>query len=69
MGFLPQEPSIFRKLTVEENILAILETLDMSRADRDKRRQQPHLPRANGALTARPFAVQRFAMVLVKGTS
>jgi lipopolysaccharide export system ATP-binding protein len=26
MGYLPQEPSVFRKLTVEENILAILET-------------------------------------------
>ena len=35
IGYLSQEPSIFRKLTVEENILAILETLDMSRADRE----------------------------------
>jgi lipopolysaccharide export system ATP-binding protein len=32
--YLPQEPSIFRKLTVEENILAILETLPLSRAER-----------------------------------
>ncbi len=32
MGYLPQETSIFRKLTVEENILAILELLPMSRA-------------------------------------
>jgi lipopolysaccharide export system ATP-binding protein len=37
MGYLAQEPSIFRKLTVEENIMAILETLDLSRADRKKR--------------------------------
>lgn len=35
IGYLSQEPSIFRKLTVEENILAILETLDLSRADRE----------------------------------
>jgi len=37
VGYLPQEPSVFRKLTVEENILAILETLDMSPKDRQKR--------------------------------
>jgi len=29
ISYLPQEPSIFRKLTVEENLIAILETLDM----------------------------------------
>lgn len=34
MGYLAQEPSIFRKLTVEQNILAILETLDISRKER-----------------------------------
>lgn len=34
MGYLPQEESIFRKLTVEENILAILETLPGSRKAR-----------------------------------
>ena len=34
MGYLPQEPSIFRKLTVEQNILAILETCRLSRAER-----------------------------------
>jgi lipopolysaccharide export system ATP-binding protein len=37
MGYLSQEPSIFRKLTVKENILAILETLDISREERKKR--------------------------------
>ena len=37
VGYLPQEPSIFRKLTVEENILAILETLPLSRAQRHTR--------------------------------
>jgi lipopolysaccharide export system ATP-binding protein len=34
MGYLTQEPSIFRKLTVEENVLAILETCRMSRQER-----------------------------------
>jgi len=37
MGYLAQEPSIFRKLTVEENIMAILETLAISSAERKKR--------------------------------
>ena len=34
IGYLTQEPSVFRKLTVEENILAILETCRLSRAER-----------------------------------
>ncbi len=37
MGYLAQEASIFRKLTVEENILAILETLNISPRERKKR--------------------------------
>ena len=37
IGYLAQEPSIFRKLTVEQNILAVLETLDLSRAERRHR--------------------------------
>jgi lipopolysaccharide export system ATP-binding protein len=37
MGYLPQEESIFRKLTVAENIMAILETQPMSRKDRKQR--------------------------------
>jgi len=35
--YLPQEPSVFRKLTVEENLLIILETLDLSREERKRR--------------------------------
>jgi lipopolysaccharide export system ATP-binding protein len=37
IGYLPQEPSIFRGLTVEQNILAILETLDLNAAMRRAR--------------------------------
>jgi lipopolysaccharide export system ATP-binding protein len=37
MGYLPQEESIFRKLTVEENIMAVMETLDISRKERQSR--------------------------------
>jgi lipopolysaccharide export system ATP-binding protein len=37
ISYLPQEPSVFRKLTVEENILAILETLHLTRDERAER--------------------------------
>jgi lipopolysaccharide export system ATP-binding protein len=37
IGYLTQEPSIFRKLTVEQNILAILETCKVGRAERQVR--------------------------------
>src|SRR3954471_10673476 len=37
IAYLPQEPSIFRGMTVEQNILAILETLKLSRAERKTR--------------------------------
>ncbi|MCF7818918.1 MAG: LPS export ABC transporter ATP-binding protein [Kiritimatiellales bacterium] len=37
MGYLSQEPSIFRKLTVQENVMSILETLPISGKERKKR--------------------------------
>lgn len=37
IGYLPQEASVFRKLTVEDNILAILELMDLSRQERESR--------------------------------
>ena len=37
IGYLPQESSVFRRLSVEENVLAILEMLDYSRAERRDR--------------------------------
>src|SRR5438067_1196176 len=37
MGFLPQEHSVFQRLTVEENLLAILETMGLRRAERKAR--------------------------------
>ena len=36
MGYLPQEESIFRKLTVRENILAVMETQNFTRKERDE---------------------------------
>jgi lipopolysaccharide export system ATP-binding protein len=37
ISYLPQEPSVFRKLTVEDNLLAILETRGMTRQERNRR--------------------------------
>ncbi|MGZ3513292.1 MAG: LPS export ABC transporter ATP-binding protein [Thermodesulfobacteriota bacterium] len=37
IGYLPQEPSVFRKLTTEENLMAILETLPLSKEERKER--------------------------------
>jgi lipopolysaccharide export system ATP-binding protein len=37
VSYLPQEPSVFRKLTVEDNLLAILETLPLSHEERAER--------------------------------
>jgi lipopolysaccharide export system ATP-binding protein len=53
--YLPQEPSIFRKLTVEQNIMAILETMGLSREERRQRLSElldelnvGHLARSKG---------------------
>jgi lipopolysaccharide export system ATP-binding protein len=40
ISYLPQEPSIFRKLTVEENIMAVLETLPRTPAQRRERLEE-----------------------------
>ncbi|HEY2805701.1 MAG TPA: LPS export ABC transporter ATP-binding protein [Gemmatimonadales bacterium] len=40
IGYLAQEPSVFRKLTVEQNLLAILETMPMSRGQRRQRLEE-----------------------------
>jgi len=37
MGYLPQEESVFRKLTVEENIMGVMETMRLSKADKKER--------------------------------
>ncbi|UCB57445.1 MAG: LPS export ABC transporter ATP-binding protein [Candidatus Omnitrophota bacterium] len=37
IGYLAQDTSVFRKLTVEENIMAVLETLDITRKERTRR--------------------------------
>jgi len=42
MGYLSQEPSVFRNMSVEENILAILETLPLGKAER-RERLESHL--------------------------
>ena len=58
IGYLAQEPSIFRKMTVEENILAILETRDLGREERhaparpDARRAVDQAPAAEPGLLA-----------------
>ena len=40
LGYLPQEPSIFRRLTVRENVLAVLETMPLDAEQREKRLAQ-----------------------------
>lgn len=55
IGYLSQEASVFRKMTVEENLLSILQVMKMSSADRNKRCEQlmsdlniTHLARSKG---------------------
>ena len=55
MGYLAQESSIFRKLTVEENIMAVLETLDIGPKER-KRRLESLLEELNIAHLAKSRA-------------
>ncbi|TAM81854.1 MAG: LPS export ABC transporter ATP-binding protein [Acidobacteria bacterium] len=57
ISYLPQEPSIFRKLTVEENVLAVLETLPLSAHQRRERLEElleelglQHVRRSHGYL-------------------
>jgi lipopolysaccharide export system ATP-binding protein len=40
LGYLPQEPSIFRKMTAAQNILAVLETMSLRRRERFKRLEE-----------------------------
>ena len=40
LSYLPQEPSVFRKMTVEENILAVLETLPLTVHERRERLEE-----------------------------
>ncbi len=61
MGYLAQEPSVFRQLTVEENILCILETLPLSKQERFQRLEQ-----LLGELHLEPLAKKR-AMTLSGG--
>ncbi|MBN1326986.1 MAG: LPS export ABC transporter ATP-binding protein [Candidatus Cloacimonetes bacterium] len=55
IGYLAQEPSIFHKLTVAENIMAILETLKLSKKER-QRRLEEHLEDLNLSSLARQKA-------------
>lgn len=40
IGYLAQEPSIFRRLTVEENVMAILQMMDIPRAEKERRLEE-----------------------------
>jgi lipopolysaccharide export system ATP-binding protein len=57
IGYLPQEPSIFRGLTVEQNILAILETLPLSGNERRQRARDLLAELGLSALAASPAYV------------
>ena len=55
LGYLPQEPSTFRKLTVEQNLLAIIEAIGVPRAQR-RARAEEHLTELNLTHVARQKA-------------
>lgn len=57
MGYLAQEPSVFRNLTVEENILSILENLPLNRAQR-KAKLEEHLQELHLEKLAKKKAIQ-----------
>ncbi len=55
LSYLPQEPSVFRKLTVEDNLLAVLETMDFTASERRARADElmeefriTHIARSRG---------------------
>jgi lipopolysaccharide export system ATP-binding protein len=55
ISYLPQEPSIFRKLTVEQNLLAVLETMSLPLSERERRARRlleefgvAHIARSQG---------------------
>ena len=57
IGYLPQEPSVFRKLTVENNIIAVLEMAGLSKADQKEKLETlldelrlHHVRKSNGDL-------------------
>jgi len=56
LGYLAQEPSVFRQLSVEENILCILETLPLSKQERQER-----LARLLGELHLEPLRKKKAA--------
>jgi len=68
LGYLPQEESIFRKLTVEENLMAILDFLPLTEAQREERCQELLLDfgldglRGNAALTLSGGEKRRLAI-------
>jgi lipopolysaccharide export system ATP-binding protein len=55
IGYLPQEPSVFRKLSVEENIMAILEAIHVPRRER-KARLEEHIEELSLSLVAKQKA-------------